>query len=66
MGNWWTIGASSGSIRSTNIRDTLCLMNLTELIEKYEDWLDCADDYLEKTLVEEVLYDLKHLDGGTP
>ena len=34
---------------------------IDELIEKWQDVVDHADDYLEKTLAEEILEDLKQV-----
>lgn len=38
-------------------------MSLQELIEKWNDVLDCADEYAEKTLIVEFLEDLHDIHG---
>lgn len=39
-------------------------VNVDDLIEKYQDALACAEDWLEKNLYQEVLDDLKDLKRG--
>lgn len=34
-----------------------------ELLEKYQDALDCADSWLERNMYAEIIEDLEHLNG---
>lgn len=38
--------------------------DLAILVDKYQDWLDTADDWTEKNIVSEILDDLKALAHG--
>lgn len=37
---------------------------ISELIEKYEDVIECSDDWAEKNLAQEVIEDLKDILRG--